>query len=96
MVRTVVLASIAACAALILLLRSRQSATRRRQHAAAAATAARVSFPGAAPMTPGAPVAAGAPGAAPSRPRRHHDNRGLTHFAGPGTNEPRRARRVTR
>ncbi|WP_433375192.1 hypothetical protein ACQPZX_05470 [Actinoplanes sp. CA-142083] len=46
---------------------------------------------------PGAPVAARAPGAdLPAPRRRRHDNSGLGHFAGHGTNEARRTSRSSR
>jgi hypothetical protein len=49
------------------------------------------------PAAPGAPVAARAPGADLSAPRRRrHDNSGLGHFAGHGTNAARRTSRTVR
>jgi hypothetical protein len=90
-VPAVILAGVLVSATLLLLLRSHPALVRRRQRPAP--IAATLAEP--APATPGASVAAGAPGAAPS-PRRRHDNRGLTHFAGPGTNAARRTTRVHR
>jgi hypothetical protein len=87
-----ILATVITCAALLLLLLLFMARRGRSAPALPEPTT---------PAAPGAPVAARAPGADLSAPlpeprRRRHDNSGLGHFAGHGTNAPRRMSRTSR
>ena len=83
-----ILATVITCAALLLLLLLFMARRGRSAPALPEPTT---------PAAPGAPVAARAPGAdLPAPRRRRHDNSGLGHFAGHGTNAPRRMSRTSR
>ena len=85
-----ILATVVTCTALLLVL-LRLFLARRRRPATTALPEPTT------PAAPGAPVAARAPGAdLPAPRRRRHDNSGLGHFAGHGTNAPRRTSRTPR